>query len=72
MMDPEGYPDEMAWQDSMDFEDVVRYDLEEDDDMNAEDAAYMRGFLDETHRDEKENEEVAHTGMFEEAQAAEA
>lgn len=37
-----------TWQDGMDFEAVVHHGLEEDDDLNEGDAAFMRGFLGES------------------------
>lgn len=63
-MDPEEYFEERTWQDSMDVEDVVRYGLEEEDDMNAEDAAYLRGFIDESNQHKRNEREMAHTDMF--------
>ncbi len=63
-MEYEEYFMERTWQDGMDVEDVVRYGLEEEDDMNAGDAAVLRGFLDEKNHHERNERETAHTGLF--------
>lgn len=39
--------DNVIYSDGMDFEMVVDKDLEEEDDMDAGDAAFMRGYLEE-------------------------
>ena len=49
-----------TWHDVMDIESVVQYGLEEDDDMNEVEAAFMRGYLeDDTDHDlKKETKQV--------------
>ena len=42
--------DEVRYSDGMDFEKIVDNDLEEDDDMNALDAAFMRGYINHRHQ----------------------
>ena len=36
---------EFQYSDGMDFEKIIDNDLEEEDDMNAIDAAFMRGYV---------------------------
>lgn len=47
----EGYGSEASretgWEDGMDFEAVVQLGLEEEEDMNEVDVAFMRGYLGE-------------------------
>lgn len=42
--------DKVHYSDGMDFEKIVDNDLEEEDDMNAMDAAFMRGYMEERYQ----------------------